>query len=315
MAGVCTYVVASRDLLYLLYHSSSRLAPSPLWNLFGDPIYLHLPSSEDVEHFLSRACEKARAENSIWKQSDVEYIKKMAGRHPELLRIVCSSMYEYRSQESSLQTIKQSTDVESFLDYRIDNAVGPICMQLWLGLARTELRGEPKGIETDEVQSISLHQQALVDIAMGASGTREASILVDEDSYEKQKILFDLERRDLVEYESNWHVFSEVMRRFVLKQVPLSTSIVMRSQYQVSRQREMPGLTYQEKKVYDYLHMHRGKLCLREDIMWAVWPNKEPTNSALQKIIERIREKIEPDPENPRYLIAVRGKGYILRVD
>ena len=96
MAGVCTYVVASRDLLYLLYHSSSRLAPSPLWNLFGDPIYLHLPSSEDVEHFLSRACEKARAENSIWKQSDVEYIKKMAGRHPELLRIVCSSMYEYR---------------------------------------------------------------------------------------------------------------------------------------------------------------------------------------------------------------------------
>ena len=130
----------------------------------------------------------------------------------------------------SLQTIKQSTDVESFLDYRIDNAVGPICMQLWLGLARTELRGEPKGIETDEVQSISLHQQALVDIAMGASGTREASILVDEDSYEKQKILFDLERRDLVEYESNWHVFSEVMRCFVLKQVPLLTSIVMRSQ-------------------------------------------------------------------------------------
>ena len=33
MAKVCTYVVASRDLLYLLYHSSNQLAPSPLWNL------------------------------------------------------------------------------------------------------------------------------------------------------------------------------------------------------------------------------------------------------------------------------------------
>ena len=75
----------------------------------------------------------------------------------------------------------------------------------------------------------------------------------------------------------------------------------------------MHGLTHQEKKVYDYPKMHRGKLCLREDIKLAVWQSNEPTNSALQKIIERIREKIEPDPENPRYLIAVRGKGYILR--
>ena len=127
--------------------------------------------------------------------------------------------------------------------------------------------------------------------------------------------MFDHERCDLIEYKEAWHVFSEAMQRFVLKQEPASVSSAMLSQDLAGWQREMPGLTHQEKKVYDYLKMHRGELCPREDIKWAVWQSNEPTNSALQKIIERIREKIEPDPDNPRYLIAVRGKGYILRED
>jgi DNA-binding response OmpR family regulator len=37
-----------------------------------------------------------------------------------------------------------------------------------------------------------------------------------------------------------------------------------------------------------------------------------PSDSALQKLIERIREKIEVDPKHPRRLLAVRGQGYIL---
>jgi DNA-binding response OmpR family regulator len=45
----------------------------------------------------------------------------------------------------------------------------------------------------------------------------------------------------------------------------------------------------------------------------AIWPVSPPSDSALQKIIERIRDKIEPDPKHPRKLIAVRGQGYMLR--
>ncbi len=106
-------------------------------------------------------------------------------------------------------------------------------MQLWLGLARTELLGESKGIEKqqEEVLSVSLHQRALIDIAKGPGGAKEASILQILDAYEKQKIVFDLERRDLVEYDSDWHVFSEAMRRFVLKQEPVSTLNTIRSQH------------------------------------------------------------------------------------
>ncbi len=68
--------------------------------------------------------------------------------------------------------------------------------------------------------------------------------------------------------------------------------------------------------MFDYLRAHTGEVCNREEIKRVIWGEEDNlTNSALQKIIERIRGKIEPDPENPRYLLAVRGQGYILRED
>src|SRR5438270_6485952 len=44
----CAYVVTSRHLLYLLYHSESWGRPSPLWNLFSDRIYLGLLQEEEA---------------------------------------------------------------------------------------------------------------------------------------------------------------------------------------------------------------------------------------------------------------------------
>jgi len=43
--------------------------------------------------------------------------------------------------------------------------------------------------------------------------------------------------------------------------------------------------------------------------------NDVPGDSALQKIIERIRSKIETDPNNPRYLIAKKRQGFMLQLD
>jgi Transcriptional regulatory protein, C terminal len=319
MANVCTYVVASRDLLYLLYHSSSWEKPSPLWNLFADPIYLNLPSDEDVERYLVKACETAGSENSIWHSSDIDYIRKSAGRHPALLRVACASMFEYRSQAIRMVRSKLSFSDKSYLDDSIDRAAGPICMQLWHGLARPELRSELRddtGKQREAKKSLSLHQRTMLEIAKEAASTKEALLLADVAASEKQKVLNYLKQRDLIESKEKgvWHLFSEAMQRFVLKQEPAQTINAIPAQ-DLPGQREMRSLTHQEKKVYDYLKARRGELCSREDMKHAIWPTTAPTNSALQKIIERIREKIEPDANNPRYLIAVRGKGYLLRED
>ncbi len=317
MATVCTYVVASRDLLYLLYHSSNWEKPSPLWNLFADPIYLSLPSDEDVERYLSKACEAARAVNSIWHSSDIDYIRKSAGRHPALLRLACASMFEYRLQSIRMIGGKLSFRDKSYLNDSIDSATGPICMQIWQGLARPELFSELRDTskQRNVIKPLSLHQQALLEIAKEAASTKEALFLANVPAFDREKIIHFLQQRDLIEYNDKgvWHLFSEAMQRFVLKQEPTLSVNTVPAQDIPSLQREIQPLTHQEKKVYEYLKARKGELCSREDIKQAIWPTTEPTNSALQKIIERIREKIEPDVNHPRYLIAVRGKGYILR--
>ncbi len=316
LAKVCTYVVSSRDLLYLLYHTSNWSTPSPLWNLFGDPIYLNLPPDEEVDLFLSQARDKARAENSVWKASDIDYIRKAAGRHPALLRFACAAMFEYRLQENPIVAGKYSYKEQSQLDYTIDKSAGSTCMLLWQGLARPELKGEPRtSLQQDATAPLSLHQRAFLEVAKGAASSKDALPLRELDSAANQKVLLDLEQHGLIEYKGAWCVFSEIMRRFILKQEPALLIHTDISQNFSSWHREIPGLTHQEKKVYDYLKAHKGEVCSREDMKWAIWQGKEPTNSALQKIVERVRAKIEPDVDHPRYLIAIRGKGYILRDD
>jgi len=149
--------------------------------------------------------------------------------------------------------------------------------------------------------------------------------------------LFLLEQRGLIERaDGKWCIFAEVMHKFVLEQAADTDATRGKSVWGMAeptreeqqRRNVLPAtqatspverestFTYLEGKVYDYLKAHVGEVCDREDIKRAVWEeDSSPTNSALQKIIERIREKIEPEPNNPRYLIAARGQGYILRED
>lgn len=66
-----------------------------------------------------------------------------------------------------------------------------------------------------------------------------------------------------------------------------------------------------------YLYEHRNQLCGREDILKAVFEVSEITQydeGRLTTAIHRLREKIELDPDIPRYLITVPGHGYRLLV-
>ena len=48
-----------------------------------------------------------------------------------------------------------------------------------------------------------------------------------------------------------------------------------------------------------------------EEIIHYAW-NAKVEKSELHKQINRIREKLEPTPNKPRYLLTVRGYGYLL---
>lgn len=55
----------------------------------------------------------------------------------------------------------------------------------------------------------------------------------------------------------------------------------------------------------------RGRILTREQLLDEVWrPDSCPTDRAIDNHIMNLRRKIEPDPQEPRYLVNVRGLGY-----
>jgi hypothetical protein len=58
-----------------------------------------------------------------------------------------------------------------------------------------------------------------------------------------------------------------------------------------------------------------GQICDKYEIVEAVWGDgyiDEVDDARIEKLISRLRKKIEPDPNHPRYLKTVRGRGYRL---
>ncbi len=69
--------------------------------------------------------------------------------------------------------------------------------------------------------------------------------------------------------------------------------------------------TATEFRLLDYLARHAGRVFTRDQLLDAVWRDTSyVTPRSVDVYVRRIREKIEPDPERPRYLRTVRGAGY-----
>jgi DNA-binding response OmpR family regulator len=61
----------------------------------------------------------------------------------------------------------------------------------------------------------------------------------------------------------------------------------------------------------DYLACHVGRVFTRDQLLGAVWSDTAyVTPRSVDVYVRRIREKIEPDAEDPRYLRTVGGTGY-----
>lgn len=77
----------------------------------------------------------------------------------------------------------------------------------------------------------------------------------------------------------------------------------------------IPVLTDLEYKLLQLLHDRRDKLTDKYQIVTAVWGEgylDEIDDARVEKLVSRLRSKIEQDPANPRYLITQRGRGYKL---
>jgi DNA-binding response OmpR family regulator len=76
-----------------------------------------------------------------------------------------------------------------------------------------------------------------------------------------------------------------------------------------------PSLTDLEYRLLALLFGRQDKLTDKYQIVEAVWGVEyidEVDDARIDKLVSRLRAKIEPDPSEPRYLLTVRGRGYRL---
>jgi DNA-binding response OmpR family regulator len=72
-------------------------------------------------------------------------------------------------------------------------------------------------------------------------------------------------------------------------------------------------LTAQEFKLLKYLASSAGRVVSREELLNEVWGYQNyPSTRTVDNHILRLRQKLESDPAEPRFLLTMHGAGYKL---
>jgi two-component system phosphate regulon response regulator PhoB len=109
-----------------------------------------------------------------------------------------------------------------------------------------------------------------------------------------------------------------VLRRFEPSEAPGPLSVVKieeieidGSAMQLRVKGELVPTTATEFRLLDYLARHPARVFSRDQLLDAVWGDARfVTPRSVDVYVRRIREKVEADPETPRYLKTMRGAGY-----
>jgi len=78
--------------------------------------------------------------------------------------------------------------------------------------------------------------------------------------------------------------------------------------------RRIITLSPKEFALLAYLYDQRGRVCSKDDIGQAVWPEYQSGiyDYQIENLVRRLRTRIEADPTNPQLLFTMRGLGYKL---
>ena len=80
----------------------------------------------------------------------------------------------------------------------------------------------------------------------------------------------------------------------------------------IKKNNQTKKINPQEEKVLEKMLESPGKIFSRNDIGKIINISKERT---IDVMITRLRQKIESEPKNPKYLQTIRGSGYVLWIE
>jgi hypothetical protein len=145
------------------------------------------------------------------------------------------------------------------------------------------------------------------------------AIVGAEEDVDKQ-ILASLRRKGLLHRKEDL-LFSPVFEAFIRRQRltrrrrQLGVRLDVESGLVSVDGRPTPTLTDLEYRLLLLLFGRLNKICDKYQIVEAVWGEDyidQVDDARIDKLLSRLRSKIEPDPRNPSYIVTVRGRGYKL---
>ncbi len=95
--------------------------------------------------------------------------------------------------------------------------------------------------------------------------------------------------------------------------IEIGNLVIDKRRHEVTRDGALVELTPLEFQILERLASEPGRAWSRNDLLDEVWSTEyEGYQRNVDPHINRLRQKIENDPKNPRYVLTVRGVGYKL---
>jgi DNA-binding winged helix-turn-helix (wHTH) protein len=262
--------------------------------LFGHRIwYLASLTRSDTEQQIRRYMTAYEAD---FTNADIDFIYQWSGGHPRMAEGVCRVLHQALEDADPPPT----DPMERWHFHRriaalllVDEYLTRECSKIWNECTTTE------------------------QVELGA--------LALADHKPDQGVIDELLRRHLLNrVERRPQIFCRLLAEYIQRQTaqvaPESSSLWVdtASGQVLVNGAPVETLTALEYKLIQLLFQNRDKIIDKYAIVTQVWGESyidEVDDARIEKLISRLRQKIEPDPTSPRFLTTIRGRGYRLTVE
>ena len=108
------------------------------------------------------------------------------------------------------------------------------------------------------------------------------------------------------------NILYKIQKPILPDEIYIGNTIINLKKLEIKTNNKIKKINPQEKKVLEKMLESPGKIFSRNDIGKIINILKERT---IDVMVTRLRQKIESNPKNPKYLQTIRGSGYVLWIE
>ena len=108
------------------------------------------------------------------------------------------------------------------------------------------------------------------------------------------------------------NILSKTQSPILPEEISVGKALINLNKLNIKLNNKVNKINPQEKKVLEKMLKSPGKIFSRDDIGKMINLSKERT---VDVMITRLRQKIESNPKNPKFLQTIRGAGYVLWIE